>query len=286
MQPFDLIYRLEHVSALDAVISPVQKFFRQYVQPQRLRDLLHGVPIGHPAHPPMVQLPIGLWLSAVALDHVPGAEQGADALVGMGILAAVPAAASGVTDWSELNPRPARVGAVHALANSVGLVLFAGSLAARRSGHRGLGRGLALLGISSVGVGGVLGGHLSFAQASGANHVADMVDRVPADWQAVGTFADLPEGQPVNKLLGEVPLLVVRDGLTARVLANRCGHLSGPLSDGELTGSGAEQCVVCPWHGSTFRLVDGSVVHGPATAPQPAFDVRVRAGALEVRLRP
>lgn len=285
MQPFDLMYRLEHVSALDAFVVPVQKFFRKYVQPQPLRDLLHGVPVGHPVHPPMVQVPIGLWLSAVALDYIPGADDGADALIGMGILAAVPAAVSGVTDFSELNTQPARVGIVHALSNSVGLLLFAGSLAARRSGRRGLGRSLALLGISSVGVGGVLGGHLSFAQASGANHAADIVDRVPGDWEAVGEFADLPEGEPVTKMLGDVPLMVVRDGLTARVLANRCSHLSGPLVEGELTGSGSEQCVVCPWHGSTFRLVDGSVVHGPATAPQPAFDVRVRDGQLEVRLR-
>lgn len=286
MQPFDLMYRLEHVSSLDALVAPVQKFFRSYVRPQPLRDLLHGVPIGHPAHPPLVQVPIGLWLSAVLLDRIPGAEKGADALLGMGIVSAVPAAASGVTDFSELNPQPARVGAVHAVANSLGLSLFVASLAARRGGRRGLGRGLALLGISSVGLGGVLGGHLSFAQASGANHAADITDRVPEDWQPVGEFADLPDGEPVTRMLGEVPLLVVRDGLTARVMSNRCSHLSGPLSDGELTGSGTEQCVVCPWHGSTFRLVDGSVVHGPATAPQPAFDARVRAGALEVRLRP
>lgn len=285
MQPFDLMYRLEHVAALDALVSPVQRFFRQNIQPQFLRDLLHGVPVGHPAHPVLVQVPIGLWLSAVVLDHLPGAQHSADALLGLGTVAAVPAAAAGWTDWSELNPSPARVGAVHALANSVGIALFVGSLAARRSGCRGLGRGLALLGISSVGIAGVLGGHLSFAQASGANHVADVPDRVPDDWQRVGEFDELPDGEPVARMLGDVPLLVVRDGRTARVVANRCSHLSGPLSDGELTGSGAEQCVVCPWHGSTFRLVDGSVVHGPATAPQPAFDARVREGALEVRLR-
>ncbi len=233
----------------------------------------------------MVQVPIGLWLSAVVLDRIPGAEKGADALVGMGVLSAVPAAASGATDFSELNPQHARVGAVHALTNIAGLALFAGSLAARRRGRRGLGRGLALLGISGVGLGGLLGGHLSFSQASGANHASDLIDRVPADWQAVGEFADLPEGEAVTRMLGEVPLLIVRDGLTARVLANRCSHLSGPLADGELTGTGPDQCVVCPWHGSTFRLVDGSVVHGPATAPQPSFDVRVRDGALQVRLR-
>jgi nitrite reductase/ring-hydroxylating ferredoxin subunit len=42
--------------------------------------------------------------------------------------------------------------------------------------------------------------------------------------------------------------------------------------------------VVCPWHGSTFRLTDGSVVHGPATAPQPSFETRIRRdGVIQVR---
>jgi hypothetical protein len=49
-----------------------------------------------------------------------------------------------------------------------------------------------------------------------------------------------------------------------------------------VTGSGADACVVCPWHGSVFRLIDGAVVHGPATSDQPVLRVRVRAGMVEV----
>ncbi|MET7747829.1 Rieske 2Fe-2S domain-containing protein [Micromonospora sp. NPDC005367] len=29
-----------------------------------------------------------------------------------------------------------------------------------------------------------------------------------------------------------------------------------------------QACVVCPWHGSTFRLKDGEVVHIPASTDQ------------------
>jgi nitrite reductase/ring-hydroxylating ferredoxin subunit len=56
--------------------------------------------------------------------------------------------------------------------------------------------------------------------------------------------------------------------------------MSGPLSDGDLD----DGCVTCPWHHSVFRLSDGSVVHGPATAPQPAFETDVRDGVLWVCL--
>ncbi len=45
-------------------------------------------------------------------------------------------------------------------------------------------------------------------------------------------------------------------------------------------------CVECPWHGSRFRLADGSVARGPAFAPQPVVDVRIRNDVVEVRAAP
>jgi nitrite reductase/ring-hydroxylating ferredoxin subunit len=45
-----------------------------------------------------------------------------------------------------------------------------------------------------------------------------------------------------------------------------------------------ENCKVrCPWHGSVFSLEDGSVVNGPATEPQPKFEVRLNNRQIEVR---
>lgn len=75
-------------------------------------------------------------------------------------------------------------------------------------------------------------------------------------------------------------LVVCEADGTLSALAERCSHLGGPLSEGEV----ADGCVRCPWHGSTFRLSDGRNVTGPATAPQPAFDTRVRDGRVQVRL--
>ena len=62
------------------------------------------------------------------------------------------------------------------------------------------------------------------------------------------------------------------------VLADRCTHRGAPLHEGELLAG----CIVCPWHGSEFAL-DGSVVHGPATRPQAAYEVRVVDGQVLVR---
>ena len=62
----------------------------------------------------------------------------------------------------------------------------------------------------------------------------------------------LPEAKPVRQMLGEVPVVAVRAGGAVYVLAGRCSHVSGLLSDGEL----ADGCLTCPWHGSVFRITD------------------------------
>jgi nitrite reductase/ring-hydroxylating ferredoxin subunit len=92
--------------------------------------------------------------------------------------------------------------------------------------------------------------------------------------------ADLPEGTPVRQMLGEVPVGAIRTNGTIHVLADRSSHVSGLLSGGEL----ADGCLTCPWHGSVFRVADGSVARGPATAPQPAFETRKADGAIQVCL--
>jgi nitrite reductase/ring-hydroxylating ferredoxin subunit len=132
--------------------------------------------------------------------------------------------------------------------------------------------------------GGYLGGHLSFRQAAGANHTSDLLDLFPSGWHRLGSLGELPEGELTKRTVDGTALLVVRRGQHVDVLADKCTHLSGPLSDGTFKVEGGQGCVVCPWHGSTFRLSDGGVVHGPATSPQPRFEVRVTDGAVEVRL--
>ncbi|MGZ4137695.1 MAG: Rieske (2Fe-2S) protein [Actinomycetota bacterium] len=44
--------------------------------------------------------------------------------------------------------------------------------------------------------------------------------------------------------------------------------------------------MTCPWHGSEFDVCSGSVLRGPATAPQQAYETRVQDGKIEVRRAP
>jgi nitrite reductase/ring-hydroxylating ferredoxin subunit/uncharacterized membrane protein len=271
------ISQLEDADQLDRTVAVGQHAAR-WIPPGRLRDALHGVWLGHPLHPLLVQLPVGMWLSASALDLLaPRADTVARRLVAAGLAASAPAIAAGVVDWSEQHEQQMRVGVVHALANSLAVGLYGASLVARTPR---VGRGLRLAGLTAAGLSGVLGGHISFRLAGGANHAESIPHLLQPGWHHLATCDEVPDGKPVRKLIGEVPVVAVRTGERVQVLADRCSHMSGPLSDGQL----ADGCLTCPWHGSIFRLADGSVARGPATAPQPAFQARVVAGAVQVCL--
>jgi nitrite reductase/ring-hydroxylating ferredoxin subunit len=287
MQPFDSVTALEHAVPLDPAVDKVRSLVSSVLGRGPVRDALHGVWLGHPLHPTLVQVSLGALMSGTLLDVAPGNERASEALIATGLLSAAPTAAAGWADWTELHEQQQRVGLVHAALNVAGLAAYGLSLAARLGGRQRAGAALGFAGLGLLGAGGFLGGHLSFRQAAGANHAEDVPHLVKPGWHDLCAVDDLPsDGQPKRFHLegnaGEVPVVVVRQAERIDVLSDRCSHLSGPLSEGTLSHGG--QCITCPWHGSTFFLDDGAVRQGPATAPVPSFDVKVEGGRLLVSL--
>lgn len=278
-----LLDRPENSTALDSVVTPMRKAVRALVPPGRARDILHGTWLGHPLHPVMVQVPIGAFLSAGILDAT-GAERPARRLIGVGLAGAVPAAAAGATDWSELHEQQQRVGLLHWAGNLTGLALYAGSLVARGRGSSGWGKGLAFGGLGMIGLSGAIGGHLAYRQSAGPNHAEAVSHLLEPGRHDLGPASEFPDRTPVRRSIGEVPVVVVRNGMDIHVLAARCAHLSGPLDEGEVTDIDGELCLTCPWHKSVFRVLDGTVRHGPATADQPAFRVEQNNGRVSASL--
>lgn len=280
--------KLEQAAALDPAAGAVERLVQRALPRGPVKDALHGVWLGHQLHPLLIALPIGFWSSAGLLDLVGGRSSrgAAQRLVAAGVLVAVPTAASGLADWSELGlvKAPKRVGLVHAAANTLTLGLYGASWWARRQGDQARGRALALVGAAGLAVGGYLGGHLAYAQAVGVNRNADAA-KGPTDWTDAGAASDLSEDGLLRVEAAGQPVVLARVGGQLRGLLATCSHYGGPLDEGDVTGSGPDACVVCPWHRSAFRLRDGGVVHGPATVPQLAFDVRVVDGRLQVRAR-
>jgi len=277
-----LAERVGALAALDQPAEAVAKWARGAIPKGPVKDALSGVALGHAGHPLMTDVPIGAWTSAALLDVVGGPESrtAVRRLIGAGILASLPTAASGLNDWADTTPASdevRRVGAVHALANVTALGLFTASLAARRAGNHGRGVALGMVAMGALGVGGHLGGHLAFAQAVGVDVTA--FESGPDEWTDVLDDSALAEGELHGVEVDGRAVVLARRGGTVYALADTCAHRGGSLADGELVG----ECVECPLHGSLFKLADGSVERGPSAYPQPVFDVRVAEGKIALR---
>lgn len=144
-----------------------------------LGPVLRGEWVGHALHPLMTDLPLGCFLGSGLLDLAggPGARRCSRLLVGVGLVSAVPTAATGLADWSRsTDERVYRVGAVHAVGNSAMLGVYGASWLARGRGHTALGLTLGLLGGTMGWATGYLGGHMAFNLGSGVG------DRGLRDW--------------------------------------------------------------------------------------------------------
>ena len=272
---------------LDPVIHELSDSVVRALPAGARTDALHGVPFGQPAHPALVRLPLGCWTSAVLLEAFPGTQRASGLLIAAGIAGTAPAAATGLADWSALHRDQQRVGLVHALCQTGAATLFLGSLAARAGGKAGYGRLLSASGLAVATIGSYLGSHLALRLGAGTSHAEQVSHLAGLGWHDLCDVGDLPDRRPVRRQLGYLSLLVYRAGPEVSVLSDRCSHLGGPLHQGRIVVERGLACVACPWHGSTFAVADGTVVHGPATARQPSFETRVSdSGRVELRPRP
>ncbi len=220
---------------------------------------------------------IGAWTSSFLLDLLGrrDSRRAARLLVGLGVLAALPTVASGAADWIGLGPEEQRVGVVHAAVNTTATALYAGSWLARRSGHHARGVRLGVAGAAVATVGAGFGGYLVYRRATGVNR--SIVDELGAEWTDLGE-ASVDESPTVREA-GDRRVVLCRTAAGISALADTCSHQGGPLHEGAVT----DGCIRCPWHGSEFRLRDGTVARGPATSPQPRFEVRTDGAHLVVR---
>ncbi|MBI4319474.1 MAG: Rieske 2Fe-2S domain-containing protein [Chloroflexi bacterium] len=248
-------------------------------------DFLHGVWLEHPQHPALTDATIGAWtvgFLADALDAAAPSEnlkQCADGSIALGVISGLGTAATGLADWHHLGGRSRRLGLMHGVLNLSALSLYTAALALRCAKRRSAGRNLAMVAYGVASVSAYLGGELVFGAGVGVNRGA--WERPAKDFVAVLPEGELEENTPRRVTANGASVVLVRRYGRIHALAETCSHLGGPLSQAHLK----EGTIVCPWHGSQFALDDGRVVHGPATFPQTAYDVRVKDGQIEVRGR-
>ena len=283
MTMHDIALRIEKVEGLDAIAKPMGAIAKKLIPSGAMKDLLSGTWLGHQLHPLLTDIPIGSFTSATILDLVGGrrAQQTANLLAAVGVDSTVPTAAAGLADWSDTYGPGRRVGVVHAVANLVGVGFYVASMRSRRRGSRVSAAALGLVGMGAMTAGGYLGGHLTFVRGIGVNRT--LMEDPAQQWTAAATDDDLAERKPLRVDVEGVAILLYRSDGSRYALSNTCTHAGGPLNEGDFSESaGGKPCVKCPWHQSVFRLADGSVVHGPAAVPQPAYNVRKSGDKIEV----
>jgi len=253
-------------------------------QLRTVADVLHGIPLGHPLHPLLTDIPIGAWTFSALFDVLSilnpfnrSYRQTADELTALGVISSVPTAIAGLTDYSTIKEEAADYGLLHGILNLSGLLLYILSWRARSRKHRMAGIGYAMLGMTVISVSAWLGGEMVYRLRVGTNHSPDPEE--PEKWTAVLPNSDLVEGQPQAVDLGGQKVLLYRAGQAVYALSATCAHAGGPLDEGRFY----DGCVECPWHNSVYDLKTGQVVHGPSVFPQPKYEVRITNGQIRLR---
>src|SRR3954471_21146545 len=266
-----LIDAAESATVLDAPGKAIGKQVRSLIK-QPLKDALSGTWLGHALHPLMTDVVVGTFLSTTLLDLAGGDKDGRAGarLIGIGMAAYGPTALTGVNDWADTEPVSdaiRRTGLIHAASNTTALLLYGLSLAARRNCARGRSRLFSLVGGTALMAGGFYGGHLSFTKSVGPDQT--VFDPGPEEWTVAASADDVVSDKPTRVVADETPVMLLRQGEFFYALHDRCSHRGCSLSEGSVEGD----AIVCGCHGSRFDRRDGSVLQGPATAPQPAFEV-------------
>jgi nitrite reductase/ring-hydroxylating ferredoxin subunit/uncharacterized membrane protein len=265
---------------LTGALGPV----RERHQDNLVLELMHGGRwVGHPLHPALSDLPIGLWAGVMVLDATdrdPAPRTGIDAagvLSVAGILAAGATALTGLSDWTVSNDQDRRIGLFHGLLNTAAVGLQCASLGTRVAGHRGAARALGAASLTVTAAAGYLGGHLVFTKGVMVSRVAWAIE--PRRWTRVLPETDLPDDSPTAIVAEGRQIMLYRHGGRLYAIDNVCSHAGGLLSRGPV----ADLTVTCPLHGSRFTLAGGCVIRGPASQPQPVLPTRIRNGWIEVR---
>jgi uncharacterized membrane protein/nitrite reductase/ring-hydroxylating ferredoxin subunit len=253
---------------------------------------------GHPIHPALIPFPFAFLTGALLFDIAGVAFQQqalwstGSHLAFAGVVAALLAAVPGAVDYFRAVP-PNSTGkkraTKHALANLSATALFAVAWVLRRGASSEPQLPMLLLeaaGAALLTMGGWMGGTLVFRNQVGVDHRYAQAGKwqradVSVPRSGVVTVARDDELKPNQMKLVVIDgqrVVIARtdDGWVA--FDDRCTHRGGSLADGVMICG----TVQCPWHGSQFDALTGTVCAGPAQESIRTYVVEV-AGS-DVRL--
>lgn len=249
---------------------------------------------GHPLHPILVSFPIAFYTGTLLFDilaktYSPEFLFNAYNLEIAALVSAALAAIPGIIDYIYTVPPKSTAkqrGAKHALTNVAVMILFGVALIYRAKNEvPNLNILIALEGAGEILLlfAGWMGGTLVFRNQIGVDpRYANAgkwkeiyVNKIEGEIE-VGDANELRVNQMKLVHAGDKRIVIARteDGHVA--FDDRCPHRGGSLA------GGAMMCgtVQCPWHGSQFSVVDGSVKAGPSKMPIVTYTLKEQNGKL------
>ena len=265
-----------------------------------IKDLLQGKILGHPLHPMLVHLPIGLFLLSFIFDVASRLVASADDrsfaffwpayyTMSAGVFFALVAAVPGVADYTSIrrNHPARRTGLWHMVLNVLVVVLYIINLLVRDRTHDPfqaqvgwLPLTLSLVAILILSFSGYLGGKMVYDDGIGVGRHRRRT-KTPKETlvtDGVISESDLTEGQTLRADLNGTIVCIAKVDGDVYAFQDFCTHRFGPLSEGSFDGTQ----VRCPWHGSCFDMKTGKVTDGPAKEDLRVFEVEVRDGQVRI----
>lgn len=97
-------------------------------------------------------------------------------------------------------------------------------------------------------------------------------------WRPVVVEGKLEPRYPARGRAGDLDLALVLVGGRIYATANVCSHAYALLCDGEVDGFE----LICPLHGGSFDVRDGSALSLPCIEPIAAYPVKIEDGSILV----
>jgi len=92
-----------------------------------------------------------------------------------------------------------------------------------------------------------------------------------AEFVRVGALSEFTPGSVKAAEVDGTRIVIANSGGKLHALSNACPHVGLPMSGGYLH----DGAIVCPFHGSFFKLDDGEPIGGPASDALDTYEVRI-----------
>ena len=96
----------------------------------------------------------------------------------------------------------------------------------------------------------------------------------------VAKLSDLDEGELLGAEVDGMPICLAKVDGIVYACTDKCTHIGGPLSEGELDGD----VLTCPWHGAQFNVCTGKVLRGPACQDILTYPVQMEGESILICL--